>query len=112
MVSRPASLTFVSSSFVSSTSSGIIILCVLSSLLKRKTNKIKTTFSIKLCKLEGQTFYGVSFLNSIWKENDKQQAPHVRGRVNNNLIMILNTSIAHFNIGIWSNEHTQKMRLI
>lgn len=47
MVSSPASLTLVSSSFVNSTSSGIIILCVLSSLLKRNTNQIKTTFSIK-----------------------------------------------------------------
>jgi len=100
MVSSPASLTFVSSSFVSSTSSGIIILCVLSSLLKRKTNKIKTTFSIKLCKLEGQTFYRVSFLNLIWKENNKQQKPNVRSRVNNKLIIILNTSMAHFNTGI------------
>ena len=27
-----------------------------------------------------------------WKENDKQQGPNVRGRVNNNLIKILNTS--------------------
>ena len=34
IVSSPASRTLVSSSFVSSTSSGIIILCVLSSLLK------------------------------------------------------------------------------
>ena len=40
------------------------------------------------------------FLNPIWKENDKQQAPNVRGIVNNKLIIILNTSMAHFNIGI------------